>query len=144
MFYHLKTSLTDEPRKILAKLDTTADKYTIAWQLLKDKYENKSLTIYNHIKGIFEKPSLKHESHVGLRDLSNWIHDQIQGELSTMQDMQTFSSERCQILEKINNDNDTRVKPFFGYKGNTFDKHSSQSLHTGDVKCYFRKQNNFM
>lgn len=55
-FYHL----SDEPKKIIAKLDTTATNYVVAWKTLKERYENKGLI-----------PSLNKESHIELRDLYN-------------------------------------------------------------------------
>lgn len=89
-FYHLKTCLSDEPKKIIAKLDTTASNYNIAWESLKERYENKGLMIHNHIKGIFEMPSLNRESHVELRDLYNSINEHLMSLKSLGENVDTW------------------------------------------------------
>lgn len=48
--------------------------YIVAWKILRERYENKGLMIHNHVKGIFERPSLNRDSHVEVRDLDNNVN----------------------------------------------------------------------
>lgn len=76
-FIHLKTSLGEEPLKIIKNLDILGSNYTSAWKLLTDRYENKVLMIQNHIKGIFDAPSINKESYSELRSLFDTINDHL-------------------------------------------------------------------
>lgn len=68
-FYYLKSYLEAEPLQAIANLSVTNDNYSVAWDLLVDRYENKRLIIFNYIKAIFEHPGLLKESHNDLRKL---------------------------------------------------------------------------
>ncbi|KAJ8967363.1 hypothetical protein NQ317_014815 [Molorchus minor] len=68
-FYYLRTSLGKEPSQVIKSLDVSAKNYEHAWKLLRERYENKSLMIHNHIKSIFECPNIPRESHTELRQL---------------------------------------------------------------------------
>ncbi|KAK9498852.1 hypothetical protein O3M35_003408 [Rhynocoris fuscipes] len=46
-----------EASQILSSLEITCSNYTIAWDLLKERYDNKKLIINSHIKSIFDPPN---------------------------------------------------------------------------------------
>ncbi|KAJ8958966.1 hypothetical protein NQ317_001483 [Molorchus minor] len=68
-FYYLRNSLTKEPTNLIKAMPATAANYRIAWQTLKDRYENKGLTVQNHIRALWEQPNVIKESHKELRNL---------------------------------------------------------------------------
>ncbi|KAJ8913119.1 hypothetical protein NQ315_006037 [Exocentrus adspersus] len=74
---HLKTCLKDNAFKVIAHLETTDDNYEIAWNLLKERFENKAVIINNHIRAILNLPKLTKSSPAALRDLSDNIHTHV-------------------------------------------------------------------
>ena len=67
--HYLKSSLRDEPAKLLAHLPITSQNYAVAVQLLRDNYANKRMISHTHLQSIFEFPTLKYESAEQLRKL---------------------------------------------------------------------------
>lgn len=72
-FYYLKTSLKGEAAAILDSLEVSDRNYTIAWQLLKDRFENKKIIVNNYLKHIFELESITKESRQALRHLYDTV-----------------------------------------------------------------------
>ena len=70
-FVYLEGALKGEPKNLLASLSATDQNYTIAWDLLQKRYENKKIIINSHIKEIMDIPSIHKESHAALRGLAN-------------------------------------------------------------------------
>ncbi|XP_030757751.1 uncharacterized protein LOC115883521 [Sitophilus oryzae] len=68
-FYYLRSSLSAEVLEIIKSIEVSSSNYTVAWQFLADRFANKKLIIYNHIRAIFEHPSLLKESYTDLRNL---------------------------------------------------------------------------
>ncbi|XP_018405553.1 PREDICTED: uncharacterized protein LOC108781929 [Cyphomyrmex costatus] len=68
-FYYLKSCLQGNAVQVLQSLEMTADNYTIAWDLLKSRFENKRLLIHHHIQALFDTSPLAKESSVQLRKL---------------------------------------------------------------------------
>lgn len=68
-FYYLKTSLKLEAAEIINSLEVTCDNYDIAWQLLKERFQNNKLIIHNHIHALFNLETMHKESYVALRSL---------------------------------------------------------------------------
>ncbi|XP_043470228.1 uncharacterized protein LOC122503666 [Leptopilina heterotoma] len=60
-FMYLRACLRDEASEVIASLETTADNYLIAWELLKNRYDNRKFIVENHIKTLFELPALSKE-----------------------------------------------------------------------------------
>lgn len=67
-FHYLKASLKGDASKILNSLPVNDVNYTIAWALLKERFENRKLLINNHMQLLFGLPTLKAESTKGLHD----------------------------------------------------------------------------
>lgn len=65
-FLYLRSALKGEALKIISNLETSASNYSIAWNLLEQRYENKKLIINTHMKAMFEMPMVK-ENYGALR-----------------------------------------------------------------------------
>nr|CAI5857725.1 unnamed protein product [Callosobruchus analis] len=68
-FHYLRSSLEGSAKQIIDCLEFSAGNYKIAWDLLCARYNNKRLLVYNHIKSIYEIPTMNHESSSDLRKL---------------------------------------------------------------------------
>ncbi|XP_031353317.1 uncharacterized protein LOC116178110 [Photinus pyralis] len=68
-FYYLRSCLQKDALHIIESMQITAENYEIAWKMLSERYEQKELIIYSHLRSIFEYPSLTKESHVDLRNM---------------------------------------------------------------------------
>lgn len=47
--------------------------YADAWTRLKERYDNERLIVQNHIKGIFDLPTVKKENSVGIRSVLDGV-----------------------------------------------------------------------
>lgn len=70
-FQYLKTSLTGDAATLIHSLQISSDNYGVAWNLLKERFENKPRIIYNHIKSLFDIEPVLKESHISLQQLIN-------------------------------------------------------------------------
>lgn len=68
-FYYLRSCLKGEAEQVINSLEASDSNYTVAWDLLRDRYENKRIIIHTHVKELFDYTILHHESHVHLRKL---------------------------------------------------------------------------
>ncbi|XP_050313723.1 uncharacterized protein LOC126748497 [Anthonomus grandis grandis] len=66
-FYYLQSALRGDAAQVISSLTASDDNYTIAWKLLKDRYQNKKAITHSHIKAIFNLPMIKEENHSSLR-----------------------------------------------------------------------------
>ena len=68
-FYYLLSCLKSESIQVIQSLEVSNDNFDVAWQLLKERYENKRVIVHSHIKGIVELPVLSKENHTMLRKM---------------------------------------------------------------------------
>lgn len=68
-YHYLKSCLREEAAQVIKALEMSSVNYIIAWDLLKDRFQNKRLFINNHIKGLHEIPTMSKESGSALRIL---------------------------------------------------------------------------
>ncbi|XP_050294296.1 uncharacterized protein LOC126734641 [Anthonomus grandis grandis] len=66
-FYYFQSALKGDAAQIISSLTATDGNYAVAWNLLKERYENKRAIIHAHMKAIFSLPSLKEDNHIQLR-----------------------------------------------------------------------------
>lgn len=66
-FQYLRSSVKDEALQIISSLNTSAENYMIAWELLKGHYENKRLIINSHLSRLLEFPPITKEKHKSLK-----------------------------------------------------------------------------
>lgn len=71
-FYYLKSSLAESVQKRLRSKEISSKNYAEVWKCLEERYENKSMSIYDHIHAIFQLQTLQKESY---EDLQNLIDD---------------------------------------------------------------------
>lgn len=64
---YLRAYSTDEAARVIENLETTETNYSVAWNLLKDRYDNHRIIIQSHIQALFELPGVTKET--GLRNL---------------------------------------------------------------------------
>ncbi|KAJ8944266.1 hypothetical protein NQ318_009643 [Aromia moschata] len=68
-FMYLNSCLEGEAASITESLIVTDDNYVIAWDLLRNRYENKRAILNAHINALLDLPVIVKESHLGLRKL---------------------------------------------------------------------------
>ncbi|XP_048480939.1 uncharacterized protein LOC105388792 isoform X1 [Plutella xylostella] len=68
-FHYLRAALTGSASLIIQSLDLTSENYSIAWQLLSDRYDNPRLLINNHISALFSVDPIQRESSSALRNI---------------------------------------------------------------------------
>ena len=70
-FHYLKLSLSGEAAKTILSLETSSIKYNIAWNLIKDRFQNKRVIVFNLLDDLFNINKLTIESAIGLRNLND-------------------------------------------------------------------------
>lgn len=68
-FYYLKGALKGTAADVIHSLEVSSENYQVAWDLLKERFENKKLIALSHIDSICNVPGLTKESHSGLRKM---------------------------------------------------------------------------
>ncbi|XP_049865132.1 uncharacterized protein LOC126366187 [Pectinophora gossypiella] len=66
-FHYLRSSLEGSASLVIKAIEFTSTNYRIAWDLLCQRYDNKNILIYNHLKALFKIDPLTRESHKSLR-----------------------------------------------------------------------------
>lgn len=67
-FHYLRASLEGVAAQIIKSLELTTVNYTVAWETICSRFNNKRLLAHNHIKAIFDIQSLKEESAAKIRE----------------------------------------------------------------------------
>ncbi|KYQ53944.1 hypothetical protein ALC60_05723 [Trachymyrmex zeteki] len=68
-FNYLKSCLIGNASQIIQSLSSIAENYEIAWNLLKERYNNERIIIQNHVRALFELQPATKESSVSLSAL---------------------------------------------------------------------------
>lgn len=71
--HYLRSALNGEVLKVITALEITNDNYEVAWNLLKNRFENKRLIVQYLIQTLLDLPAIAKESHVDLRQLADNI-----------------------------------------------------------------------
>ncbi|KAF0751198.1 Uncharacterized protein FWK35_00016915, partial [Aphis craccivora] len=61
-FFHLRASLSGEAAQVIQGIETTAANYSIAWESLIARYNNKKVLIQSHTRGLYELSVITEES----------------------------------------------------------------------------------
>nr|CAI5835101.1 unnamed protein product [Callosobruchus analis] len=80
-FYYLRSSLKGEAAQIMASLEASDSNYPVAWELLKERYENKKLIVNKHVTALFALEPLAKENYTALRKL----HDDVQRNIRSLE-----------------------------------------------------------
>lgn len=83
-FAYLRSSLAEEPLKVIESLEVTGDNFLTAIDLLTKRYYNKQLITHTHVKGIVEFPKIPKENFVLLRQML----DSIQSHYRSLKNLQ--------------------------------------------------------
>lgn len=67
--HYLRSCLKDEAMKVIESLETSSANYSIAWDLLKERFDNSRIIIQSHIETLMELPSFNKESASNIRSL---------------------------------------------------------------------------
>lgn len=69
--HYLRSALSGEAAKVITALEITNDNYEIAWNSLRQRFENKKLLTHHLIQTLIELPVIARESHADLRQLAD-------------------------------------------------------------------------
>lgn len=89
--HYLKSALTGEAAKVITALEITNDNYEVAWNILKQRFENKKLLTHHLIRTLLDLPSITKESHVDLRQLADNVSQITQNLAKLGQPIEYFS-----------------------------------------------------
>lgn len=79
-FFYLKGSLRDTSIfSEISSLSLTEENYTLAWELLVSRFENKKILVNKHIKHLFSLPKVERNSASSLRHLLDNVSKHIHG-----------------------------------------------------------------
>ncbi|XP_062542404.1 uncharacterized protein LOC134210367 [Armigeres subalbatus] len=68
-FSYLKSALSGEAIQEIESVEFSAVNYSVAWEALESRYENKKLIVKAHLDSLFAVEGLKQESYQGLNNL---------------------------------------------------------------------------
>nr|CAI5848850.1 unnamed protein product [Callosobruchus analis] len=106
--HYLRSCLRGEAAKVVCSLKTTDANYSVAWQLIKERFENKRAIVNQHLKCLFELPNIHRSSAEALRQFSYNVVKEIRCLESLGEPINTWDSIMLYLLSsKI--DNGTRL-----------------------------------
>ena len=68
-FQYLLSMLTNEPKSLLSRTPVTSAEYEGAWDILKDRYENRKIIVFEHLKTLLTLKQVSQDSAKSLREL---------------------------------------------------------------------------
>lgn len=68
-FHYLRASLSGNASQVIKSIEFSANNYTIAWEVLCDRFNNHRLLVYNHVKMLMELEPIGKESPEKIRKL---------------------------------------------------------------------------
>lgn len=90
--HYLRSALTGEAAKVISSLEITNDNYVIAWNLLKQRFENKRLIVQYFIQMLIDIPVITKESYADLRQLVDNISQYTQSLMKLGQPVESWST----------------------------------------------------
>ncbi|XP_053685762.1 uncharacterized protein LOC128735296 [Sabethes cyaneus] len=76
--HYLRATLTGDAARIISALEISANNYLVAWNLLKERYENSNMLVKRHTGALLTISPLKKESAQGLADLADEFDRHVQ------------------------------------------------------------------
>ncbi|XP_026828429.1 uncharacterized protein LOC113562648 [Ooceraea biroi] len=70
-FQYLRASLSGDAASLIAALEISDSNYAVAWDILRQRYDNKRVIIQTHIRGIMDLPAMVKENSKELRQISD-------------------------------------------------------------------------
>ncbi|XP_029170291.1 uncharacterized protein LOC114939979 [Nylanderia fulva] len=94
---------------IIQSLELTDSNYQVAWDLLKQRYDNKRAIVHTHLRALFELPNIAKENAVELLSSKfdpitarEWQVSLTGTELPAFKQLSEFLEHRCNLLESLN------------------------------------------
>lgn len=72
-FHYLKSSIKGSAELVIDSLEFSSNNYEVAWDLLLNRYNNSRLLVHNHVKSLFNLPTITKESPHLLRKLIDTV-----------------------------------------------------------------------
>lgn len=91
-FYYLKSCLKDEAALVIHSIEVNDTNYNVAFQLLKDRYENKKFIIHSHVKALFELPVVGKNVLGDLRSLADNIQKNLRALKSLKEPVESWDT----------------------------------------------------
>ncbi|XP_062542316.1 uncharacterized protein LOC134210285 [Armigeres subalbatus] len=76
--HYLRAALSGEAARLISSFEISANNYLVAWNLLKERFENSNLLVKRHMSALLTIPTLRKESAQGLADLADEFHRHVQ------------------------------------------------------------------
>ncbi|XP_070517900.1 uncharacterized protein [Cardiocondyla obscurior] len=76
--HYLRASTIDDAHKVISSLEISEHNYLVAWNLLRERYDNRRMIVQSHLKAMFEIPQMQRESAMDLRRISDGSSRHIQ------------------------------------------------------------------
>lgn len=76
-FHYLKAALKGNAAQILKSLELSAGNYTVAWETICNRFNNKRLLTHDHIKAIFNIQLMKEESTTQIRETIDTLNEHL-------------------------------------------------------------------
>ena len=73
-FHYLRAALQGDAEQIIKSLEFSAANYAVAWEALRNRFDNRSLLIHNHIKAIFSIEPIQRESATQIRKVLDTLN----------------------------------------------------------------------
>nr|CAI5834359.1 unnamed protein product [Callosobruchus analis] len=68
-FHYLRSSLTGEPAQLIKGVEFSSDNYSIAWDMLVQRYNNDDMLVHNYVKNLFHMEPILKESSKSIRNM---------------------------------------------------------------------------
>ncbi|XP_011883833.1 PREDICTED: uncharacterized protein LOC105570983, partial [Vollenhovia emeryi] len=91
-FYYLRSCLSGEAARALDTLEASDANYGVAWDILRARFENKSIIVHNHLRALFELPQISKDSYVSLRALYDGMSQHLRALESLGQPVRSWDS----------------------------------------------------
>ncbi|XP_059224007.1 uncharacterized protein LOC131997304 [Stomoxys calcitrans] len=75
--FHLRSKTRGEPNQIVKRFALTDDNFSLAWEALRQRYENKRILINHQLRKIFEIEHVGSEKGKGLRNLQYTVNNSL-------------------------------------------------------------------
>ncbi|KAH9640964.1 hypothetical protein HF086_015060, partial [Spodoptera exigua] len=73
-FHYLRASLEGTAAIVIKSVEFSSSNYSVAWKLLRDRFDNRRLLVQNHVSALFNIESLSKESSVALKSLIDQLN----------------------------------------------------------------------
>ncbi|XP_051166617.1 uncharacterized protein LOC127284933 [Leptopilina boulardi] len=119
-FYHLKGCLRDEAVNVIAALELSAENYKVAWNLLKDRYNNRKIIRRKHVNALLNLPFLSKE--YSIRSFLDYIQKHIRALQALKEPIENWDTLLIGIVSQ-------KLNPFLREKWEDFSNDSEQPTY---------------